>query len=555
MSPPTTDSPITFSVHDVEQRTTPCPTVPMYENVKQVIGGQIESCSDYHTSVCSRMSYQPLLAAVYQSYSLHYPLVLSPDAVWLTISQGIAHHMAIYGEQLQDRFVAHQGQLELEFECESWVEGSPENPWDEAFEDWSEQIRAHIGAELHEVLLCNFSTTTIAERVASEIVMMDVFEKYFRYVLVAVCGIPEITLRGTQRDWERLAEKIDALEAFDVSWWLDHLKPLAAHFVRASKGDVDVAHWRNICKLEEAYGGHIINGWIAKLFPYIREFFNGPCSLRNPIFETGKGFQTLVAPSGLSQVPFLWRDLRKGTERPMEAIGGLVGVTQDQATLALEPVAGWAVRESSELEVALGKLKHEHAVIARPPKAVQVGNDDRRKIGRDFFPADLERFYFEFQEARVFDGERHRFVHICPRDEIESVNWGEQMDGMESRGPDGRTWYRFASLHDGQFLVVNLDANLHLIPEDSSNSELQRKGLLHPICVVREETCNKEGLNPVIALSFTEFITRLLSESSETKTYWQKTDFVPHGDAENFTRRVSFEELRMKKRKEKRKPN
>ena len=57
----------------------------------------------------------------------------------------------------------------------------------------------------------------------------------------------------------------------------------------------------------------------AKLFPYIREFIGGPCTRRNPIFETGNGIQSLDAPCGLSRAPFTWRNGESGSEREMEA--------------------------------------------------------------------------------------------------------------------------------------------------------------------------------------------------------------------------------------------
>ena len=536
MAVQTDDSPVVFRVHDVEARREAWRTVPLHVNVREVLGGPIESCSDYHTAVCSQMDYQPLLAAVYQAYSSHYPLVLSPDVVWLTIAQGVAHHMAIHGEQLRNRFVGHQGKLELTFECDGWVVGTPENPWAEAFESWSSQIRDHVGSELHEALVCDFTTTTAVERAASHVVMMDIFEKYFRYTLMAVCGIPEITLRGATKDWERLADKVDALARFDMPWWLEHLRPIINQFVRASKGDVDLDHWRNICKLQEEYGGHIINGWVAKLFPYLRVCYSGPCSRRNPVFDTREGFMTFAAPSGLSQVPFVWRDPKNGTERMMEAIAGLVGVVQDQDSLALEPIAGWAVRQASEMDASIDRVKREHIVSIPAATEVEVGSK-RRSEPHDSIPPDMVRFYYEFEQARLFDGGKDCLVHINPREEIESIDWGEEMGTLACRGPDGRTWYRFAALRGDEFLAINLDLNVIMLADDDRYRELRYSEEFHPICVVSEKTRNVSGQNPVVALTFTEFLRRLLNESTASLPYWRTEGFVPYADADQFTRR------------------
>ena len=42
------------------------------------------------------------------------------------------------------------------------------------------------------------------------------------------------------------------LDVFDLRWWLDHLLPICDQFVRAARGEIDLPHWRSICKLEEA---------------------------------------------------------------------------------------------------------------------------------------------------------------------------------------------------------------------------------------------------------------------------------------------------------------
>ena len=94
---------ITFVVDAVEPATELLPECRAHEAAKLTIGG-IESCSDYHSTVVRDVFYHPLLAAVYTAFSQHRPLVLSPDAVWLTIAQGVAHHMAAHGERLRSRF-------------------------------------------------------------------------------------------------------------------------------------------------------------------------------------------------------------------------------------------------------------------------------------------------------------------------------------------------------------------------------------------------------------------------------------------------------------------
>lgn len=475
---------ITFAVDDVLPAIEPLPEKHAHAAVKEMLAGPINSCSDYHGMVVADVGFQPLLAAVHLAFSQHRALVLSPDAVWITIAQGVAHHMAEHGERLRDRFVAHPGKKTLEFTCEDWVLESPENPWPEAFGEWSDQIRGYVGPQIHDLLRCDFSTTGPVEQAVSDIVMMDIFQRYFHYEMYCVCGIPSVTLEGTPADWLRLCEKAKGLRVFDMDWWLDHLLPICEQFARASQGDIDRDHWQNICKLREDYGGDIINGWIAKLFPYLLEFIKGPCSRRNPIFDTGEGFQTLVAPSGLSCVPFTWTNGQTGEKRLMQAVGGLLGVSQDPQTLALRPKTGWAIREASKTDALIARVANEHQPCESNHSPLNY--QTQRSWRADYLPPDLGKFYNEFPAgASLFGNATGAQYRVLPQKQMTSLDWGEQPEKLgNSRGPDGRTWYRFIDLADGSFLAIDLDVNRSgFFPDQYASWEARKE--FSPICHCR----------------------------------------------------------------------
>jgi len=418
----------TFVVDDVVPQTDLLPVCRAHEALRENLNSDIVGCSDFHGTVVDRLVYQSLLAAVYTAFNQHRPLVLSPDAVWITIAQGVAHHMAIHGEELRSRFVSHQGRVELKFEVSDWVAGSPENPWAQAFANWTDQIRGHVGSKVHDALICNFSTTGPVERAASQVVMMDVFERYFEYVVVCICGIPAITLEGTPDDWQHLADKVRALKIFDLDWWLPHLLAICNQFVRASRGDVDLEHWQRICKLRSEYGGDIINGWIAEMFPYLREFSGGPCTVRNRIFETGEGFTTSAAPPGLSQVPFIWRNAMTGAERKMEAIGGLIGVEQDPDSRGLRPKIGWAVRYADDIQESLLPGS------ATENQPVSVEHGQAYLAPTETMPTDLRRFYYQPGKPEAIFKSTRGLIQIPPEKDLEPLDWGTPR-------PWGHHWY------------------------------------------------------------------------------------------------------------------
>lgn len=530
----------TFAVDKVAPATEPRPTERMHEALRRTVPN-FESCSDYHHTVLSETDYHPLLAAVYTAFSEHRPLVLTPDAVWLTIAQGVAQHMAIHGERLRERFVAHQGRLELNFSAYGWVEGSPENPWSEAFAAWADGIRKHVGDELHDLLACDFSTSGPIELAASRVVMMDVFEKYFQYVVTCICGIPTVTLEGTVDDWKKLADKAAGLAVFDLDWWLPHLLPICGQFVEARRGNPDLAHWQDVCKLKGAYGGAVINGWIAKLFPYLRTVADGPADRRNPIFQMPEiGFQTSAAPSGLSQVPFVHRNAETGVERRMEAVGGLVGVSQDPQTLALKPMVGWAVRRSFRFDALVAKVVKEHHVS--PDWRGLPGTTLENGLRYSDLPADLQSFYHTTNGCELFGRADEAKVQFVPLAEFAWIDFQEEADPDMFSRYKGRTWHRFARLQNGGWLAIDLDP-YRQEADRRPKEEVGRWGdhLFAPVCLGHGPDPERAypGENPVVALRFMELLERLLGCDGGGRLYWEEADFKSYGDAENFTRRKS----------------
>lgn len=283
--------PTTFAVSDVKPGTRPIAQVPTLQAVRELIlrygsdaffaynGGQgtdrsrVESCFRYHGKLISSHGIQPLIRAVSIAYSGHYPLSLSPDALWLTLAQGFATHIAQDPQRYRERFVSFADKKSLRLRRDDFVKGSPENPWSEVFADFSMQIREHIGAANHELIAPQFSTTGPIERAAFEVVLMDTLKHYFKYEMFTLCGIPSITLEGEPADWRSIRERAEAFAAFDLSWWTDCLLPILDEFVAASEGRPHRLFWRCLYRLipEESGCSERATGWIVNLFPYIKD--------------------------------------------------------------------------------------------------------------------------------------------------------------------------------------------------------------------------------------------------------------------------------------------
>ena len=500
---------VTFAVQQVKPGTTRLKTYKTQEAVAAHLGTRPEACSDYTADCLADLHCHPLFAAAHLAFAGHFPLVLSPDMLWNVILQGLAQHVKNNAERLRPKLVAHAGRKVIEVVRPDFTPGSPENPWAEVIAEFSAKVQRHVG-DKYAALVPSFSTTGPAERTACEVALLDTFQPYFQYELRCVCGIPEITLEGTPADWDALGAKIDALEPFELDWWTPHLRMIAAQFRRAARGEVNRTFWANIYKHQTVYGGSTVNGWLALLVPYTKNYRTGSYTVRNevlgypldwannalptedpnggrPRFGTGRygGVSTQSLPGGVSRAPFRMTFGRGGQEvtRSMEFVGGFVGATQDPKTLAVRPKLGWAVVPADEHADLLDRLReseHANPLDAEPLEAVLAR---WREIGGRSVAGELMLLYKTLNGVRLPNGWRIRpvtEVEVVPevpreRDPYHRYQPGERADGPAFRIgdlPDGSTLAmdvyatRFGSWHDERYRVFRLAADATVVTGD-----------------------------------------------------------------------------------------
>ncbi len=285
--------------------------------------------------------YNSFFNGMYQAYADHRPFVLSPDMIWLLISQGFARHVHANPEKMRDNFVDFSDKLTLIVDSDKDILEESIN-WEDIFPQFTSQIAEHTGEELINILTADFSTTTAVEKVASEITIMEAMEPYFEYVVMyVVCGIPEITLLGTPDDWQKVLDKTRKLGAYDLKWWTKQLEPILKEFVNASKGDIDKKFWRNMFKYhsQKQYGApKIIDGWIVKFFPYDKE------GKRNNLKQL-EGGSNLPEEIVKVDLKYIKTDGLHTEETMLELWSGFIGLEQNPETFALTPKISWMIKK------------------------------------------------------------------------------------------------------------------------------------------------------------------------------------------------------------------
>ena len=117
------------------------------------------------------------------AFAQHYPLSVTADDIWTLLSFALAKHVDKNSEELRSKFVTHDGKKVLEVKVDHFVLGgmSPEDWERDVFPDFSNQIRGHIGDEIHTTIASGFSTTTPTTKAAHEITLMSTMKNYFSY--------------------------------------------------------------------------------------------------------------------------------------------------------------------------------------------------------------------------------------------------------------------------------------------------------------------------------------------------------------------------------------
>ena len=385
------DGSVTFwPTGDLETSTEPLPTAKISNSFSMKFA-KLEASSDPTVKVVqfldrdysgiSSFILSPLVA-----WSNHYPIRFKPEHIWLTILQGAAIHIDQNAGELRDKYVNHEGKMKLVVRRDEFILGSDQNDWEGVIEEFVDQIDANTVNDTVQLLDCDFSRSTLMEKICTKVTIMDICKNYFVYEVMTLCGFPQITLDGTKEDWIQLKQKTSVLlktkvdEKFGVEW-AKALLPLLDRFIRAFDGEIDGLFWNSMIK-RGAYTGSggfdYFSGWFNILFPFMgttkRNHYCVPYSTDKAYVQQGldalrtsdswemeAGGAVNKYPSGLSQAPVTWN--YHGIELDMKFVAGFIGFQQNSKTLEIVPNLGWLIAHRMRIILqpinAFSKMKEQ----------------------------------------------------------------------------------------------------------------------------------------------------------------------------------------------------
>jgi len=334
---------ITFAVDPVEPATELLPELKEGHAIEQQLGAALEAFWPREGRFIGSGDF---VGAIHMAYDHHYPLVISPDHLWLFLLQGFSIHVHTHAEELRESFVPHSGSEALNVRRDDFIPGNPDNAWQEVVAELFSQIKERAKGHFVESAAQPFSTTDVNEQTAFQIALLGIYGKYFSYNLHTMCGIPSIRLEGTVADWQDLRQRVDLFSGYGLEDWLAVLRPILDEFVQAASGNANREFWRSIYKdVHLGSGGPYLTGWIVKLMPYI---FSGGQMVLNPYLDwqpgdSRKPMTLSQLPRQILSVPFTWMLMEQSHQ--MHFYSGFMGIQQDPETLGLRPQIGWAIRD------------------------------------------------------------------------------------------------------------------------------------------------------------------------------------------------------------------
>lgn len=324
----------------------------MLSMIEKITGKRAEACSKTE-DVLNLDPINQFVAALNVAFSRHHPITITPDIIWLTLTQGLAIHINENSDSLKKKLnLNFDGKKLIRVRSDRFVRKSPDNNWVDVFGEFSGRIKEEIGEENHRLIVANFSTTDVVSKVASEIVLMNALQSYFTYEVMTMCGIPYLKIEGTVEDWESISNRVGEWEKWDLSWWIPYVQDSLQRIINVVKGGTDEELCNDIYKLGNASGGPYVHGWILTLFPYLGEgkaiYLEKKVKyIKNFCLDWREkrvfGVTDNQFPNSIASVPFVWDYY--GELFDYQFVGGISGVEQSDETFMICPKMGWAVQE------------------------------------------------------------------------------------------------------------------------------------------------------------------------------------------------------------------
>ncbi|XP_028397989.1 uncharacterized protein LOC114521684 [Dendronephthya gigantea] len=280
-----------------------------------------------------------IFSAVLVAYNNHWKLRTSPDDWWFCVVKKVSLAIDKNAEDqaVRNLFVEHEGKKNLTVDVDTPYIYDVD--YSKFFEKMSREISKNVKVpEFLDTVTADFTSTTPTMKIVSQISIMSSLQQYFRYGMMTMCGIPAIEMLGSEYDWERLVEKLQALRkilepishriGLTSDWW-SHAEKVFTELLKTYRGSPDEEWWD---KIIEYKGGR--SGEVSGFFGWLTEFLEGTRGLVSSIYFT----------SGLLSVPLEIESPDGSQSDTACLVAGMLGFTLHKEEVPIvQPFQGWSL--------------------------------------------------------------------------------------------------------------------------------------------------------------------------------------------------------------------
>jgi hypothetical protein len=288
-------------------------------------------------------------------------LVLRPDDVWLAIATQFRFYVVGNSWELRDKFVVHQGQLELDLDTvATQIRFLDVVTMSRKF---TRLLHEHlIDKNIKDWLLLDFSTTTDHDVAVASMVMVSTYREYFNMSGASGCGLPSVTLLGEREDWAKMRHRLERLVAGGygeaLRGWGNLLVPILDRFVATfdTPDSPDLkAFFLSVAHSSPEMSGRTptYNGWITAFSYFTEEGQRNRIKSNEgdtPYTLDGQTYPRIDqarVTSGVVTTSITIRDMHLGEEIKTVLVSGSMGMHVLDDGNTFQPKSGWMMLEAS----------------------------------------------------------------------------------------------------------------------------------------------------------------------------------------------------------------
>lgn len=214
---------------------------------------------------CNLNNTNTLLIKLFECYSYHYRLTLSPDEILNTVACIYSKYINYYSEKFRRYFTDSDEKKDIHLVYGGDFHTTNKNM---LILDLLDKVKDVSRSPLFEWLNVNFSTSKPQDSTLRALSILSSQKSYYQYSMTFCCGFPSVELLGTPEDWSFLINTLMLMPTLDDPFLIEWKSRLVWLVTKMISGEEEF--WQSgITRVPYGSGGQAdYQGWVLILNPF-----------------------------------------------------------------------------------------------------------------------------------------------------------------------------------------------------------------------------------------------------------------------------------------------